>query len=135
APATAAFNQAEAVAATALWNVAANTPGANPATAASAVTAAMKRATGEPVAKLTSSDGILSLVAASPGTWGAKLRARVEPVSGSSTLFTLAVSDGVTIERFPNLTIDPAQPNDVVQVLKAQSVLVRWGGTPRSVPT
>jgi hypothetical protein len=125
------FTQPESLAATAFFNASVNTPGQNPTIQAIAVKAAINRATGQPFAILQKE--ALSLVAANPGTWGAKLRARVETSNANATppVFTLAVSDGVTIERFPNLSFtDPSSPqplpNDARAVLSTQSMLVRW---------
>ncbi|MGK9169302.1 phage tail sheath subtilisin-like domain-containing protein [Inquilinus limosus] len=76
--------------------------------------------------------GTLTLVAASAGTWGDSLRARIEPVSGADdTVFNLTVLDGQTgtTEQFLNLSTDAASPRHVKTVLEQGSNLVRVEGT------
>ncbi|MEO1633902.1 MAG: phage tail sheath subtilisin-like domain-containing protein [Cyanobacteria bacterium J06631_9] len=91
--------------------------------------------------------GSLTLAAASPGSWGNHLRARVEYASISglgerygladSDLFNLIVRDtrtGVT-ETFQNVSVvDSARRVD--EVLESESMLVRFDGTlPETRPT
>ncbi|MDN0075099.1 phage tail sheath subtilisin-like domain-containing protein [Crenobacter sp. SG2303] len=75
----------------------------------------------------------LQLVAASLGEWGAKLRVRVdlntrpEVPKDSEQLFNLTVRDADTgaVERFLNVSVLPAHPRFVGQVLEQESNLVR----------
>ncbi len=76
--------------------------------------------------------GNLDLVAASPGTWGSRLRVRVEdapdrPNETPGTRFNLYVKDTATIqvERFLNLSTDPLNARFVTEILAQQSELVR----------
>jgi hypothetical protein len=83
----------------------------------------------------------LKLAAASPGTWGANLRAAIDinvaddvradmGLPPTAFLFNLTVQDsgpGGATERFFNLTIVPS-PRRIDRVLEAQSNLVRWDG-------
>ncbi|MEO7360490.1 MAG: phage tail sheath subtilisin-like domain-containing protein, partial [Gemmatimonadaceae bacterium] len=90
----------------------------------------------------------LRLMAASPGTWGNKLRAKIELIDDAEakksaglapndTLFNLTVSDGSPggrSERFLNLVVPklPADDEKVVRrpdkVFAEESNLVRWDG-------
>jgi len=76
--------------------------------------------------------GALSLVAATNGTWGDSLWARIEPVPGSAddTVFNLTVLDNQTgtTEQFLNLSTDAASPRYVKTVLEQGSTLVRVDG-------
>ena len=89
--------------------------------------------------------GGLSLIAASPGLWGQKLRARIDhntrptqPPEGADTLFNLTVRDegtGVT-ESFLNLSIEAGHARLVTTVLAQESKLVRVNGAaPGTRPT
>ncbi len=75
--------------------------------------------------------GGLALSAASPGAWGNRLRIRVEhaPDAGAR-VFSLVVKDtaGGSVERFDDLSTDPAEPRFVARVLEASSQLVRVAG-------
>ena len=80
--------------------------------------------------------GGLGLVAASPGSWGGKLRVRVEdapdrPGDTPNTRFNLLVKDTATgqVERFLNLSTDQANGRFVTTILDQQSELVRVDGT------
>jgi phage tail sheath protein FI len=93
----------------------------------------------------TVSVGGLSLVAASPGLWGQKLRARVDhntrptqPPEAADTLFNLTVRDEGTgaTESFLNLSIEAGHPRLVTTVLAQESKLVRVNGAaPVARPT
>jgi Bacteriophage tail sheath protein len=69
----------------------------------------------------------LPLVAASEGSWGNELRARIEVPGPSPKLFDLAVKDlgSGASEVFPQLSVDPADPRYVGSILAQQSQLVR----------
>jgi len=93
----------------------------------------------------TVSLGGLSLIAANPGVWGQKLRARIdhdtrpaEPPEAPDTLFNLTVRDegtGVS-ESFLNLSIEAGHPRLVTTVVAQESRLVRVnGGAPAARPT
>lgn len=88
----------------------------------------------------------LSLIAANPGSWGDKLRARVDHDVSSDIatgfglttgdLFNLYVRDGVTgdVEEFRNLTVS-ASPRRVDKVLENNSTLVVVDGAlPAAIP-
>jgi phage tail sheath protein FI len=72
---------------------------------------------------------VLSLVAASPGSWGANLRVEVNQATrdpANTSLFNLIVSEiGGATERLLNLSIDPADPRFAPRVLDSSSSLVR----------
>ncbi len=72
----------------------------------------------------------LTLRAKSPGTWGEKLRVRVEHLS-DATLYNLRIHDTGTgaDERFLNVSTDSALPRSLDKVL-AQSELVELPGAP-----
>lgn len=75
----------------------------------------------------------LSLVAASPGAWGAKLSATVDndvATPGDTSLFNLAVTDTGTgqSEVFRNVSFATASPRRVDLVLANESSLVRTTG-------
>lgn len=103
--------------------------------------------TGDPTAEIDANG--LDLQAASPGTWGNRLRARVDRDVPSdlpwldafgltdADLFNLTVRDGGTgiIETFLNLTVAES-PNRVDRVLGRRSALVRAADPlPGSIPT
>jgi uncharacterized protein len=86
--------------------------------------------------------GKLKLKAASPGKWGEKLRASIEPVADPEAkaaqglapgddLFNLTVTDtspGGSTETIQNLAVKKDAVRRVDKVLAAESSLVRWGG-------
>lgn len=85
---------------------------------------------------LGTTSGNLVLEAASPGTWGSRLRARVDHLTRDTSdtlLFNLTVEEldragGTTVvasEPFRNISVSPASVRFVDTVLKAQSALVR----------
>jgi phage tail sheath protein FI len=85
---------------------------------------------------LATTSGNLVLEAASPGTWGNRLRARVDHLTRDTSdtlLFNLTVEEldragGTTVvasEPFRNISVSPASVRFVDTVLKAQSALVR----------
>jgi phage tail sheath protein FI len=84
-----------------------------------------------------------SLVAASEGDWGERLRVRVEvaPVptgEPANSRFNLLVKDTAvgTVETFRNLSTDPLNARFVTKVLEEQSSLVRASGVvPNAAPT
>jgi phage tail sheath protein FI len=120
--------------------------GATAATVQTAAQAAVPGATSNPAAKLQV--GAIGLRAASPGKWGANLRASIDlDVSpdvatalslAPADLFNLTVRDtspGGGTEKFLNLTVkESARRAD--RVLEDQSDLVRWDGTldPKAPP-
>lgn len=87
----------------------------------------------------------MDLQAAYPGTWGNKLRARVDlqvrpalPGEDGSKLFNLYVRDGNTgqIEEFRNVSTETGHPRLVDKVLANDSRLVRVdGAVPANPPT
>ena len=83
----------------------------------------------------TGTAGSLKLVAASPGTWGNKLRVRVDHNTrdlANSKLFNLTVRDvsSEVTERFLNVSVDSNDPRFVTNVLDAESTLIRTNGVP-----
>jgi len=85
---------------------------------------------------LGTTPGNLVLEAASPGTWGSRLRARVDHLTRDTSdtlLFNLTVealdrAGGTTVvasEPFRNVSVSPGSARFVDTVLKAQSALVR----------
>ncbi len=85
---------------------------------------------------LGTTSGNLVLEAASPGTWGSRLRAGVDHLTRDTSdtlLFNLTVEEldragGTTVvasEPFRNISVSPASVRFVDTVLKAQSALVR----------
>ncbi len=75
------------------------------------------------------------LTARNPGTWGNRLRARVDydtRDTADTKLFNLYVRDDKTgvVEQFRNVTVDPAGARRVDKVLGSESTLVR--GAPLS---
>ncbi len=92
-----------------------------------------------PITKAAIKDGNLTLEAASEGTWGNGLRARVDYDTKDpkdTNLFNLFVRDGQTqqIEVFRNVSIDPKAPRRVDKVLANESDLVRWLGALPGAP-
>ena len=92
-------------------------------------------AAGGAAASLTLPVGF-SLVAASVGDWGERLRARVEdvdaePGEAADSRFNLLVKDLATgtIERFLNLSTDPDHRRYIQRVLADSSDLVRISGS------
>jgi phage tail sheath protein FI len=94
----------------------------------------------KPAAATLSVNG-LDLVAAAPGAWGNRLRARVDHDTrdpdpslgeGTSTLFNLYVRDDGTgtIEEFRNVAVADGHPRRIDEVLAGESNLVRLDGTP-----
>lgn len=74
----------------------------------------------------------LTLEAASPGAWGARLSVVVDRVTNSAdtTVFNLTVVDGGTgrVEQFPELSLSPSSSRRIDAVLELQSSLVRLPG-------
>ncbi|HEX5874446.1 MAG TPA: phage tail sheath subtilisin-like domain-containing protein [Pyrinomonadaceae bacterium] len=123
---------------------AAAAPGATPQTVADAATAAVGGAA--PLTRSTLGVNGLNLAAASEGTWGNSLRARVDHdvAGGAANLFNLSVRDDSTgvVETFRNVSIDPGHPRQVDRVLENESNLVRASGAlpgarpaPHAAPT
>jgi len=95
------------------------------------------------VAATVALPGGLTLVAASEGAWGSRLRVRVDhdtrpfaPGEAPDSLFNLTIADGDTgvVERFDNLSIDPAHPDSVARVLERDSSLVRVASSGAPMP-
>jgi len=88
-------------------------------------------------AKATLTVDTLDLTAASEGTWGNKLRARVDHdvAGGDPNLFNLYVRDDGTgqIETFRNVSIVAGAPRQVDKVLLSESTLVR-SNRPAALP-
>jgi phage tail sheath protein FI len=91
--------------------------------------------TGKATLSLATAGGALLLEAASPGTWGNRLRATVDHLTrdtGNALLFNLRIEEldrpgGTTAassEVFRNVSVDPLDPRFVDTVLNEQSVLV-----------
>jgi uncharacterized protein len=97
-----------------------------------ASTASVKSLKADPDGAASAPTGALSLVAASSGTWGDSLWARIEPVPGDATnkVFNLTILDNKTgtSEQFLNLSTDAAAPRYVKGVLEQSSNLVRVTG-------
>jgi len=85
---------------------------------------------------LPTPSGNLVLEAVSPGTWGSRLRARVDHLTRDTTdtlLFNLTVEEldrpggsvVVASEQFRNVSVSPASARFIDTVLAAQSALVR----------
>lgn len=75
----------------------------------------------------------LKLIAASPGTWGNKLRVRVDhntKVPTDAQMFNLSVRDEVTgvTERFLNVSVASNNSRFVTRVLAEESALIRTTG-------
>jgi phage tail sheath protein FI len=85
-----------------------------------------------PVTRTQLAVDTLGLEARYPGTWGNKLRVRVDDdvADPDSGLFNLSVLDGETgdVEVFRNVSVDPENPRRVDKVLEADSKLVRIRG-------
>jgi len=97
---------------------------------------------GAAAATLTLAVGF-NLIAANPGKWGEKLRARIDhntrphlPTDPANSLFNLSVRDTATgaTERFLNLSTDPNNARFVTRVLEQESNLVRIVTPPGTVP-
>jgi len=97
---------------------------------------------GATAATLTLAVGF-NLIAANPGKWGEKLRARIDhntrpplPTDPANSLFNLSVRDTTTgtTERFLNLSTDPNNARFVTRVLEQESNLVRIVTPPGTVP-
>jgi phage tail sheath protein FI len=79
--------------------------------------------------------GTFSMVAASEGEWGERMRVRVDadtrpltPTEAPNTLFNIAIRDtapGGDTERFLNVSVDPNHARFVTRVLQLESQLVR----------
>ena len=74
----------------------------------------------------------LALRAKNPGTWGEKLRVRVEHHPSDPNLYNLIVRDSGTgaEERFLNVSIEATSPRTADKVLKQYSQLVEVVGSP-----
>jgi len=117
---------------------AANAPGATAASVATAATGA----TGGAVAKTSATIDAhgLNLVAASEGSWGNKLRARIDHdvAASAGDVFNLSVRDDSTgsVEVFRNVSIAPGNVRQVDRVLENESTLMRVSGAlPGTTPT
>jgi phage tail sheath protein FI len=89
------------------------------------------------LAPLSGAGGDLLLGAASPGTWGNRLRARVDWNTrdpGDPSLFNLFVTEfnpppaTSFVETFRNVAVDPNHPRFLTHVLEEESQLVRVSG-------
>jgi hypothetical protein len=83
---------------------------------------------------------LLNLEGANEGAWGNKLRARIDygVKTAPANLFNLSVTNTDTgqIEVFRNLSVDPASPRRVDNVLAQESQMVRTRGSiPATRPT
>jgi len=88
----------------------------------------------------------MALAASSPGAWGKKIRAAIDPdvssemrtklgLGAGDALFNMSVSYGGSSERFLNLTVTN-NARRIDRVLQAESGLLRWKGAwPSSAPT
>ncbi|HSE19075.1 MAG TPA: phage tail sheath C-terminal domain-containing protein [Pyrinomonadaceae bacterium] len=113
-------------------------PDATPATVNTAAQNAVGGAA--PVTKATIDANGLNLVAAWEGSWGNKLRARVDHnvAGGAADLFNLSIRDDATevVETFRNLSVASNSPRRVDRVLENESTLMRVSGAlPGSRPT
>ena len=99
---------------------------------AASTAASVKSLKSDPAGPASAATGALPLAAASAGTWGDTLWARIEPVPGDATnkVFNLTVLDNGsgTSEQFLNLSTDPAAPRFVTRFLEQNSSLVRVSG-------
>ena len=107
--------------------------GAPGATAATVNTAAQNAVGGAaPVTKATIDANGLNLVAASEGSWGNKLRARVDHdvAGGAADLFNLSIRDDGTgvVETFRNVSVANNSARRVDRVLQNQSNLMGVSG-------
>jgi len=89
----------------------------------------------------TGSPGSLLLEAVSKGAWGNRLRAAVEHVTGSTTLFNLLVQyqpradrEEFVVERLLNLSVDASDARYVTRVVENESAFVRVTGAPAQRP-
>jgi uncharacterized protein len=106
-----------------------------------AVTETAERAAEDaaPVTRARLTVDTLGLEAKYPGTWGNKLRARVDDdvADSGASLFNLSVFDGETgdTEIFRDVSVDPSHRRAVDKVLEADSKLVRiFGDLPDEPP-
>jgi hypothetical protein len=107
-------------------------------TAAEATVVAAAAAPAAPVTRAQLAVGTLGLEAAHEGAWGNQLRARVDHNTATAGLFNLGVRDTGTgdVETHRNLSVDPAHARYVLNVLAAESRLVRvFGAVPAARPT
>ena len=130
-----ANSDAESVA-TAAEEAAGTTADPGPAVTEAAEAAAEAAA---PVTRAQLAVDTLHLEARYPGTWGNKLRARVDDdvAESGAGLFNLSVLDGETdnTEIFRNVSVDPSHRRAVDRVLEAESKLVRvFGDLPDDPP-
>ena len=94
-----------------------------------------------PITKASLSADTLNLEAAYEGSWGNKLRARIDhDVTGddAADLFNLFIRDDATeqVETFRNVSVVDGHPRQVDNVLKERSSLARVKGTlPATRPT
>lgn len=98
---------------------------ASPADVEATTAAALARAVAADAAELTV--GQLTLIAAYPGSWGARLRASInlDGIASGTTLFNLVVSEeGGASESYLNLSTDDQHPRYFKKVLAASSALV-----------
>jgi uncharacterized protein len=106
-------------------------------TAAEAGVVAAAAAPAAPVTRARLAVDTLALEAAYEGTWANSLRARVDYDTAVAGLFNLSVRDGGTgdVETHRNLSVDPANPRCALNVLAAESRLVRvFGALPPARP-
>lgn len=107
------------------------------------VRVATRAGAGRALPAMIEAGGGLSLVAASPGTWGRNLSARVTAAGADPNAFDLAVTDDAAVvrdaagrggsgasEAFVALSLDPASPRFAPAVLARESALVRIAGLP-----
>lgn len=112
------------------------------AAAAGAVSAAANAAAAAaaPITRARISANELSLEAASEGSWGNSLRARIDHnvKDSDSSLFNLSIQDGKTgrLEVFRNVSIVAGHPRQVDEVLINESTLTRMTGSlPEALPS
>jgi len=107
-----------------------NAPGATAATVATAATGAVGGAVKKTSATIDAHG--LALVAASSGSWGNKLRARIDHdvAASAGDVFNLSVRDDTTgtVEVFRNVSIAPGNVRQVDRVLENESTLMRVSG-------
>jgi uncharacterized protein len=73
--------------------------------------------------------GSMTLYASSPGLWGSNLEVQLVPQTGSTTNFSLQVSDassGSVLESFVNLSVSSADPRYMVTVIDTDSQYVTF---------
>jgi hypothetical protein len=106
---------------------AAGAQGATPQTVATAAANAVGGAA--PLTRARLGVNGLNLSASWEGTWGNRLRARVDHdvAGGAANLFNLSIRDDSTgvVETFRNVSIDPGHPRQIDRVLENESNLVR----------